>query len=275
MSYSNYKTRDLPFAVRYFSDLARYRHLCWNLVGSDLRSRFRRSHLGIIWAIIQPLSFALIIAFVYGQLFGQKSFWEYAIYVFSGMLVWEFFGTVANVSLDSFQMAEGYLRQSRIPFLIFQARVPFSGTVIFGAGYVGLLIIQLALGVAPTFGWHILLIAAFPIVALFFFIPMAIVMSIVGTRYRDLKYITMIALQLLYFLSPVMLTKEFLSSPHLVLLQYINPVYPLVDMFRAPAVYGELWSQDSVVTLLAWSGGFWMLALLLAVQSGRRIIYAI
>ena len=87
MSYSNYQTRDLPFAIRYVLDVGRYRHLCWNLVGSDLRSRFRRSHLGIIWAIIQPLSFALIIAFVYGQLFGQKSFWEYAIYVYSGMLV--------------------------------------------------------------------------------------------------------------------------------------------------------------------------------------------
>jgi lipopolysaccharide transport system permease protein len=275
LSYSNYQTRDRSFVVRYILDLARYRHLCWNLVGSDLRARFRRSHLGIIWAIIQPLSFALIIAFVYGQLFGQKSYWDYAIYVYSGMLVWELFGTVTNVSLDSFQMAEGYLRQARIPFLIFQMRVPLSATVIFGAGYIGLLLIELALGKVPGIGLQLLLIPAFPFMALLMLLPLAILMSIIGTQYRDVKYITTICLQLLYFLSPVMLTKEFLSSPHLVLLKYFNPVYSLVDLFRAAAVYGEFWTAQGVITLLAWASAFWFLAMLAAAKAGRKIIYAI
>jgi lipopolysaccharide transport system permease protein len=275
MGYSNHQTREQPFIIRYLADLSRYRHLCWNLVGSDLRSRFRRSRLGILWAIIQPLAFALIIAFVYGQLFGQKSYWTYAIYVFSGMLVWEMFGTVANVSLDAFTSAEGYLRQARIPFLIFQARVPLSAVVIFAAGYVGLIVVQLSVGQLPAIGFPLLLVPLYPIIALFFLMPFAIAMSIIGTQFRDVKYITIIVLQLLYFLSPVMLTKDFLASPHLVLLKYINPVYPLVELFRGPAVYGQLWPQEGVMTLVAWSGAFWIFAFALAVRFGRRIVFAI
>ncbi|MEQ1785263.1 MAG: hypothetical protein ABMA14_28290, partial [Hyphomonadaceae bacterium] len=68
MSYVNVQDRRLPFVLRYLGDLMTYRHLCWNLVTSDLRSRFRRTQLGVLWAVIQPLVMALLIAAVWGAL---------------------------------------------------------------------------------------------------------------------------------------------------------------------------------------------------------------
>src|SRR5262245_26606545 len=112
MSYQNiHGRRQLPFAVRYVLDLIIYRHFALNLVGSDLRSRFRRSYFGILWAVAQPLGFALIIAWVWGSLFNQTSVLDYAIYVFSGFIVWDYFSAVMNVSQDSLTMSEGYLKQ--------------------------------------------------------------------------------------------------------------------------------------------------------------------
>src|SRR3990167_8054423 len=94
MSYVNVQDRRLPFVVRYLVDLITYRHLCWNLVASSLRARFRRTKLGILWAIVQPLAFALLIAAVWGSLHKSATYWEFALYVFSGMIVWEFFSNV-------------------------------------------------------------------------------------------------------------------------------------------------------------------------------------
>src|SRR5579871_5700577 len=131
MSYANYHSRKMPAPLRYVADLFRYRHLCWNLVGSDLRARFRRSYLGILWAIIQPLAYSLVIAWAWGAIFHAPNYWSFAVYVFSGMLVWEYFNSTLIVSLDGLISAIGYLRQSRIPFFVFQLRVPLTAAVIF------------------------------------------------------------------------------------------------------------------------------------------------
>src|SRR5262245_9710114 len=134
MSYENIHGTRLPFVLRYVLDLVTYRHLAFNLVGADLRSRFRRSYFGILWAVLQPLGFALVIAWIWGSVFRVESVWEYALYVFSGLIIWDYFAAVMNVSQDSLTAAEGYLKQTRIPFFVFQARTAMTGMVVAWAG---------------------------------------------------------------------------------------------------------------------------------------------
>ncbi len=127
MSYVNFERRPLPLGLDYVAELLRFRHLALNLVSSTLRSRFRRSRLGILWAVIQPLGFALIIAWAWGFIMHLPTFWDFAVYVYAGMIVWEAFGTVMNNSLEMVTASGGYLKQARIPLLIFQARTPLTG----------------------------------------------------------------------------------------------------------------------------------------------------
>jgi len=275
MGYANIQTRKLPFVLRYAVDLIAYRHLCWNLVASDLRSRFRRSSIGILWAVIQPLAFALMIAAVWGTVMGTVNYWDYALYVFSGLLVWEYFATVVNVSQDSLTTAEGYLKQTRIPFLAFQVRTPLTSMVIFGCGLCGLLILMLALGKLPPVGQHMLLLPAFAGLLLMFGIPLAILMSVMGTMYRDIKYISQIGLQGLFFLSPVMLGREVFERPELKILEFLNPAVALLDLFRAPIIDGALWDQQALTSLLVWIGALWVFAIFASAKVGRRIIFAL
>ena len=141
MTYVNTSLNQKTDRLSYFSALWKYRSLGANLVGADLRARFRRSRLGIVWAIIQPLFFSLTIAFIWGVVF-KVPYLEYAIYVFSGMIVWEYFGNTIMASQDALINSEGYLKQGRIPFLIFQLRAPLSGFFTFVAGFVGLVGLQ-------------------------------------------------------------------------------------------------------------------------------------
>jgi lipopolysaccharide transport system permease protein len=275
MSYTNVSSDKLPFSVRYIADLLTYRHLAYNLVGGDLRSRFRRSYLGILWAVIQPLSFSLVIGFVWGSLFKYESIWEFALFIFSGMVVWEYFLNTVSGSQDSLISSEGYLRQTRIPFLIFQMRQPLAGMVVLLAGCVGLVGYMLVMDFFPAPGWHLLLVPLFFPVLLLFSIPLAVIMSILGTRYRDLKHITLIATQALFFVSPVMLGREVLERPELEFMQYANPVVPLLDLFRAPLLYGDVWRLESLGTLSSWIVGLWLVAIVVSVKVGRKIIFSL
>lgn len=275
MAYANIQTRKLPFVLRYAVDLITYRHLCWNLVASDLRSRFRRSSVGILWAVIQPLAFALMIAVVWGTVMGSEDYWGYAVYVFSGLIVWEYFGTVVNVSQDALTNAEGYLKQTRIPFVAFQVRTPLTALVIFMCGLCGLLIFMLALGKLPPVGQHLLLVPAFVALLLMFGIPLAILMSVIGTMYRDVKYISQIGMQGLFFISPVMLQREVFDRPELKVLEFANPAVALLDLFRAPILEGSFWHAQSLTCLLVWIGALWVLAIFASAKVGRRIIFAL
>jgi len=271
----DYSTRSLPFPVRYVVDLARYRHLAWNLVGSDLRSRFRRSHLGILWAVLQPLGFSLIIAVVWSQVFQAASFMTFTIYVYSGMLVWDYFAQCVTIGLDSLMSSRGYLKQARIPFLIFQMRVPLSGLVIMACGLVGLVLLMAVTGQLPPIGLHLLLVPIFMGMLLLLVLPLSMIFSIIGPSFRDARYIIALALQAVFFLSPVMLDRAVLHNPSLSLLQYINPVISLLDLFRDPMLHGLLWSRQDVIIWALWTVGLWTVALWTMIRTGRKIIFAL
>jgi lipopolysaccharide transport system permease protein len=274
MSYVNYQSRKLPGFVRYAADLLRYRHLCWNLVESDLRARFRRSKVGILWTVIQPLGFSLIIAWAWGTIFRVPDYWEYAAYVFSGMLVWEFFANTVTSSLDGLISAGGYLKQARVPLFVFQLRIPLSGMVNFLFGFVGLMIFM-SLQMLPPVGEHLLLLPAFAGVLILFMTPLAVLFSILGAQLRDLKHIMGLVLSLMFILSPVMMARSYLDTPELAVLKFANPAVALLDLFRAPLLHGQYWETQSVVTVCAWGGGLWLLAIIASAQAGRRIIYAL
>jgi lipopolysaccharide transport system permease protein len=271
MSYVNIQTRRLPFGVSYLRDLYRFRHLAFNLVSSDIRSRFRRSKLGILWAIIQPLGYSLIIAWAWGSLFKYESYWSFALYVYSGMIVWEYFTTCTSGSLQALIAAGGYLRQARVPLVVFQIRMPLTAMVIALYASIGLLIMMIATGEAPNLGLHLLLVPASFAVLFVFTTPIAITMSVLGSQFRDLPHIIGLVLQALFFLSPVMLTRDVLDG--LPILQYVNPLVPLLHMFRAPLFDNTMWDPMHVMVLGAWTAGLWLLAILTSASFGRKIIF--
>lgn len=275
MSYINFQHRRVPFAIRYVGDLLTYRHLCWNLVGSDLRARFRRTRLGVLWAIIQPLIFALMIATVWGAIQKTASHWEYAVYVLTGMVVFDLFSVALSGSQAALHNAAGFVKQARIPFFIFQLRVVITGVVIFFLGLIGVVLFSTAVGYPPALGPNLLLVPGFVGVAVLFVLPIAMIMSLIGVLYRDVEYISNLAERALYFLSPVMLPREIMAQPHLRFLEFVNPLVPFLDMFRDPMMYGRFWDQQDIIVMGIWVVALWTLALVTAASVGRKVVFAL
>lgn len=275
MSYVNIQDRRLPFALRYLGDLFAYRHLCWNLVGSDLRSRYRRTSLGILWAVIQPLAFALVIAAVWGVLQRRSSYLEFALYVFTGSVAFDLFSIAVNNGQDALTGAAGFVRQARIPFFIFQLRVVLSGMVTFLFALVGVFIFATAIGHPPVIGPHLLLVLAYLPLAVLFMLPIVMIMSNVGALFRDARHIVMLAERAVYMLSPVFLPREVLETPHLKFLEFVNPLIPFLDMIRDPIIENKLWDQQDVLVMGIWIAGLWMIALITAMSNGRKVVFAL
>lgn len=263
-----------PAGVKYLNELWRYRSLCFNLVGADLRSRFRRSHLGLVWAGIQPLAFALLVSIVWSTVF-EQSLVGFSVYVLSGMIVWEYISNVVMASQDSLAASEGYLKQGRVPYLVFQMRTPLAGMATFLIGYAVLIGLMLALGQLPTPGYHLLYALAFPPLLFSFVAPLACIFSLLGTHLRDMRHAMTIVLQAVFFLSPIIVMREYLDTEQLQFLKYFNPIIPLLDLFRLPLSTGTAWTMEALYIVLAWIGGLHAVTIMLSIRFGRRLIFAL
>ena len=271
-TYRNYE--DGGSGDDYWRALYRYRYFCLNLVASDIRTRFRRSRLGVLWAVIQPMGFALIIAYVWQALF-ERSFGEFALYVLSGFVVWDFFSTSINMGLYSLINGEGYLRQSRLPFLILQVRVPLTGAVIFLLGMAGFLILQALMGEAPPLGPTLILLPLYVPLVVLLVTPLSIIFSVLGTQFRDLQYITSLAIQALFFASPIIADRQLFDAPRLEAMSWANPIVPLLDLFRDPAMYGHWWQPYDLGVVAVWAALLWAAAFTISSFFGRRLVYSL
>lgn len=261
-------------AETYFETLYRYRYLFVNLVGADLRARFRRRYLGILWAVLQPIGFALVIAYVWHLLFHHELGY-FALHVMSGLIVWEFFTNSITRGLHALEHGAGYLKQTRLPFFILQARVPFAEAVSFLFGLIGFFLIELWFGVGPGLSPTLILLIPYVVIVIVLCIPLSMIFSVFGAQFRDLQYITQMALRAAFFCSPILAERERFDTPRMEFMHWLNPVVALCDLFRDPAIKGVWWDPYDLMVLAAWCAILWAVALVVARTNGRRLVYSI
>lgn len=260
--------------TQYLRDLVRYRHLCLSLVRSDMRSRFRRSYVGSLWAILQPLAFSAILGYVLHIFFGQ-AFAPYFMFVLTGFVVWDVVVASINGSLPALETGGGFLMQARIPLFVFQARVSIGALINFGFGSFAVVVGSLLTGTVPVNLVPMVQLIPFVILLLAFSLPLTILFSIIGVQFRDANHIVPLAVQLGFLTAPVILPREVFEQPQLAFIQYVNPATPLLDLFRDPMLHGAWWSLHDVVIVVMWIAGLWATALITARLASRRVIFHI
>jgi len=256
-------------------DLWTYRHLTFHLAKADIESRFRRSSLGVLWAMVHPLAFTILYSLVLSSLFKQE-FKDYAIYVFSGFVLWNAISAYANLGTVSFLNAVGYLKQAPIPLIVFPARVCISVTMIYFIELASFALFTLALihfssaNAAITIMWF----WAFPIgVALLLFgIPIATLAAFLNVHFRDTQQFLLIGTQAVWFASPIFFDRELFDAPAIKIWTSINPVAAFCDVFRSALIFGQSPPTQAWIVIGCWVGILWVLAMIALRWNSRRIV---
>jgi len=255
----------------YIAGIWNSRYFWTHLSLSDLRYRWRRSFFGVLWSIMQPLGMTLLLAIVFGRIF-NTNITEYAPYILSGMVVWEFVtGTAIGGSL-AFVQADAYIKQCHHPLAIYTLRTTLTNLLVLMLASLGL--IAWVLIVLPrNFGWPWLgALLVYPIVALIAW-PLSTVLAYISTRFRDVPHALALVFQTLWLVSPIYFEASIFRNGGLHVLVDYNPVYHLLEIVRAPLLKG----QWPTTTNLMYCAGTILVLLLLAWLVGRsaekRVIF--
>ncbi len=223
--------------MQYLTDIYRSRHFWWHLALSDLRLRWRRSYFGIAWAIIQPLGMTVLVALVFGRIF-HVDITRYAPYILSGIVVWDFFvGTAVNGSL-AFVQADAYIKQCRHPLAIYTLRSALTNLIVMACAS-SALVAWVLISIPGTFGWSWLAaLALFPVAGLLGWAS-ATSLAYISARFRDVPFALNLALQAVWFVSPVYFEASTFRESNLRALVDYNPIYHILQLVRAPLLEGQ------------------------------------
>jgi len=230
-------------SLQELSELVRYRHLIFQLVRRDIVTRYKRSILGVAWTMISPLLTMLILTVVFSQIF--KGTTAYAAYVLSGLIAWNFFAQTTNDSMDKVVWGGGLLKYVYLPRTVLPVASMAAGLVNLLLSLIPLVIILAVYQV--KLGWPVLLLPLPIILIGLFSLGVALIVSTLAVYFPDVNPMYQIILMAWMYLTPVIYPWEILPQTLQNILPYINPMVPLVKLFRLAIyegrfpIFGEVW----------------------------------
>src|SRR4051812_4994603 len=111
-----------PKRLFHFSDLLEiwnYRELLYFLSWRDLKVRYKQTVVGVLWSVLQPLVTMVVFSFFFGRLAGIPSDGvPYPIFVYTGLLFWQFFSDALNETSNSLLANKAIVSKVYFPRLI-------------------------------------------------------------------------------------------------------------------------------------------------------------
>ena len=181
----------------------RYRYLLWNLVSRDFKLKYRRSVLGVVWSVLNPLLMCLVYWAVFSSLMDMRGSGidNFAVFLMCGQLLFNFFNEATSTGMSSVLGAAPLLKKVYIPKYIFPLEKCCFAMVNCVFSFVALLLVMIFTG-AP---FHLTLIeAVYPLVTLFFFsLGVGLLLAAATVFFRDIMHIWSVFITALLYFSAI------------------------------------------------------------------------
>jgi len=217
-------------------DLWQYRDLLYILAARDIKVRYKQTVLGVLWAIIQPLSMMIIFTLFFGRLAGIPSDGiPYPLFAYAGLLPWAFFSNALNSSGNSLVGNSSLITKVYFPRMIIPIAAVGSGLIDFVIAFGLLVLLMLYYGIG--FSPNILMVPILTLLTALLATGIGMWMSALNVKYRDVRYALPFFIQLWMFATPIIYPSSLIPDEWRWLFQ-INPLTGIVEGYRS-AIFGK------------------------------------
>ena len=240
-------------------DLWQSRELISVLARKEFFVRYRRASFGLVWAVGIPLVQALVLAVVLHHFVKFKTPGSYPVFVFSGVLAWNFFAAGITAATGAIVDNREISTKIYFPRSVFPVMTVLSGVYGLVLTAVLLVIFESAYGTFPGFRTLVLI----PAILLTFTVTMtaSLVLAALQVYFRDVKFLMQAALLGWFYLTPVFYPLHAVGRISTWL--RVNPVTGVVELFRVATVGADSGWVSSLWWSLGWSAVLFVAAALL------------
>lgn len=238
--------------VSTFSNMNKYRGLIKQLVSRDIKLKYRRSVLGYIWSVLNPLLTMIVLTIVFSKIF-RFSITNFPLYMLSGQIVFNYFGSSTNLSCSSILDNGSLIKKTYVPKYIFVFSRITSGFVDYGFSLIALIFVMIF--TKGTFSVYNLLFIIPSLEVYVFALGVGLLLAQANVFFRDIQYIYNVLITALSYLTPLFYPIEILPEGVKVFVTKFNPLYLYVTMFRQCVYENVMIDFHMVLSGLLWAFG--------------------
>lgn len=243
----------------------KYRYLLRELVKKSVKLQYRNSVLGMFWTFLQPLMTMIVLSIVFSNLFGRDSaeVVNYPVYLLSGRLFHDFFTQSTKRGMRAIHTNASIIKKVYVPKYIYPLSSVLSTFVTFLISLVVLAVVILVFNLAGknpvTVSWQIIF-AVIPIIVLFFMsLGVSMVLCTLDVFFKDVENLYDVFTLLLFYMTPIVYTVDklgFSEGSWQATLLRMNPMYGIIDMFRAAVLHSTEFTAFFDLNQLWYTMGF-------------------
>jgi ABC-type polysaccharide/polyol phosphate export permease len=220
-----------------FKELLRYRYLVTNLVQRDLKVRYKRSILGFVWVMLNPLLTMAVMVVVFSSLLRfSKSVYDFPVYLLSGILIFNLFSQGTIAAMSNLMGNGNTLRRMYVPPSVFVVSAIGSALVNLVFSIVPFFLLVLVTGIAPSLTWLFLVVPVLEVTI--FALGVGLIVAPMMVFFHDTFEIYSVLVLVLNYLTPVFYPVSIFSDkPALQTFEHYNPLFLFMDQARS-AVMG-------------------------------------
>ena len=250
---------------RHKDNFLKYRYLLKELVKKSIKLQYRNSVLGMFWTFLQPLLTMVVLSIVFSNLFGRGSaeVVNYPVYLLSGRLLHDFFTQSTKRGMRAIRTNASIIKKVYVPKYIYPLSSVLSTFVTFLISLIVLAVVMLffnIIGKDPVaVSWQIVF-AIIPIFVLFFMsLGIGMILCTLDVFFKDVENLYDVFTLLLFYLTPIVYTIDrlgFAAGSWQEKLLKLNPMYGILDMFRAAVLHSTEFFSFFDINQLWYTMGF-------------------
>ena len=211
------------------------RDLLRELIGRDIKLRYKRSLLGIVWSLLNPLMQLIVLSLIF-RIVLPLDIPNYNTFLFTGLLVWTWFQTSLFTATGAIVDNRELIRRPGFPAAILPVVTVATNFIHFLLALPILLVFLLISGI--PFSDAMLALPLLFVVQFLFTLSLVYFIATLHVRFRDTQYLLGIALLLGFYLSPIFYEASVIPQQYQ-LLYRLNPMVTLIEAYRSILIQGE------------------------------------
>lgn len=246
------------------SNLQKNLFVLYELVTKDFKLKYRRSVLGIVWSVLNPLLMMVVQSIVFTYLF-RHSIDNYPLYLIVGNITFSFMSDSTSSALHSIINASSLLKKVRIDRFVFPVQKVLFSLVNYAFSLVAVAIVMAFFQVMPT--WHFVYFPLVLLMLVVFCIGIGLALSALTVFFRDIIHLWSVVITAWTYLTPIFWDTQLLvdnSAPAWVLfIVKANPMYNYITAMRDIFLWQQTPSATVMLLCLVWAIvmlviGFWI-----------------
>lgn len=232
-----------------FSDILQYVFVIRELTSREIKRKYARSSLGIIWSVLNPLLMMVVMSLIFSTMF-KRSIENYPIYYLTGQIMWGMFSGGTESAMTSLVDNKTLLIKAKLPKHTFILSRVYTAIVNFGYTLIAYIVMLLIFRVKISL--TMLLFPICVIYAIFLSIGVGYLLATEYVFFDDIKYLYSIFLRILLYMSAIFYPVDNLPEIMKNVVN-MNPVYLVILFARECVMYGRVPEAWVWIRLSAWS----------------------